>query len=94
VTGDARPVEVVLVEAPACHLCDGAARVLAEAACEHRLVVRRVDLASEEGRAIVRAHRAPMPPVVLFNGELLGWGRLSRGRLRQRLADLDATAAR
>lgn len=82
------PIEVVLVEAAACHLCDDAATGLEEAATEYPLSVRRVDITSPEGRAVVRAHRAPMPPVVVVDGRLLGWGRLSRGRLRQRLAEV------
>ena len=80
-------IEVVLVEAPACHLCEDAARVLEDVGHERPLSVRRVDIGSAEGRAIVRRYRAPMPPVVLVDGQLLGWGRLSRGKLRRRLDD-------
>lgn len=83
-------VEAVLVEAVACHLCDDAAQLLANAESEGKLRVRRVALESEEGKAIARATRAPMPPIVLINGELLGWGRLSRGKLDRRLTDLAA----
>ena len=82
------PIEVVLVEAPACHLCEDAADALEEIGRQRPLSVRRVDIGSAEGRAIVRRCRAPMPPVVLVDGQLLGWGRLSRGKLRRRLDDL------
>ena len=85
-------IEVVLVEAPVCHLCHDASEVLHDAARSYRLTVRRVDIASPEGRAIIRQHRAPMPPVVVVDGELLGWGRLSRGKLRRRLEGLSASA--
>lgn len=85
-------VDAVLVESVACHLCDDAARVLGDAERDGRLRVRRVALDSEEGRAIARATRAPMPPIVLVGGELLGWGRLSRGRLRRRLSEIEAGA--
>jgi hypothetical protein len=34
-----------------------------------------------------------MPPIVLINGELLGWGRLSRGKLDRRLTDIATQAA-
>lgn len=44
--------EVILVEAPACHLCEDAAAVLADVARDWPLTVRRVDLGSAEGRAI------------------------------------------
>ena len=87
-------IEAVLVEAVACHLCDDAAHLLTNAESEGKLRVRRIALESEEGKAIARATRAPMPPIVLINGELLGWGRLSRGKLDRRLTDLAARAAR
>ena len=86
-------IDVVLVEAPACHLCHDASEALDDAARSYRLAVRRVDIASPEGRAVVRQHRAPMPPVVVVDGELLGWGRLSRGKLRRRLEALAGVGA-
>jgi glutaredoxin len=76
-------VGVTVVTSPACHFCADAQRVLAEFARTHPLDVHSIDIASEEGRAIVRQHRAPMAPVVLVDGQLLGWGRLSRGKLRR-----------
>ena len=87
-------VEGILDESPACHLCEDAAAALSEVAADLPIHVRRVQLTSTEGRAIVRAHQAPMPPVVLVDGELLGWGRLSRGKLRARLAPLIPDGAR
>ncbi len=92
--GPTHLIEVVLVEAPACHLCEDAARALKQIARERALSVRQVDIASAEGRAIVRRHRAPMPPVVIIDGELLGWGRLSRGKLQRRLDELTSSGAR
>lgn len=92
--GPTHPIEVVLVEAPACHLCEDAARAIEAIARERALSVRRVDIASAEGRAIVRRHRAPMPPIVSIDGALLGWGRLSRGKLRRRLDELTSSGAR
>ena len=90
--GTPAPIDVVLVEAPACHLCHDASQTLDDAARSYRLTVRRVDIASPAGRAIIRQHRAPMPPVVIVDGELLGWGRLSRGKLRRRLEALAGSA--
>ena len=87
------PIQVVLVEAAACHLCKDAADALAVFADAHRIEVRRVDLASDEGRAIARRTRAPMPPIVLVDGELLGWGRLSRGKLGARIDLLERRVA-
>lgn len=83
------PIETVLVESSACHLCEDAAAVLGEAEQEGRIRLRRIALESAEGRAIARATRAPMPPIVLVEGALLGWGRLSRGKLNRRLTQLE-----
>jgi glutaredoxin-like protein DUF836 len=85
-----RAVEVVVVQAPACHLCDDAAEAIRDLQAYHPIDLRLVDMTSEEGRSIVARHRVPMPPVVLVDGELLGWGRLSRGRLRRALAERGA----
>ncbi len=87
-------IDVVLVESEACHLCEDAVSALETVAPDHHLRLRRVDLASDEGRAIMRAHRAPMPPIVLIGGELFGWGRLSRGKLRRRLEELETGSSR
>lgn len=80
-----RRVDVMIVTSPACHFCDDAQAVLADVGRSYPLDVRTVDIASQEGRAIARHHGAPMSPVVLIDGTLLGWGRLSRGKLRRRL---------
>lgn len=88
VAGPASPhdvVQVTVVTSPACHLCEDALDALEALSRTFPIKVRTVDLAADDGRAIVREHRAPMPPVVLVDGELLGWGRLSRGKLRRRL---------
>lgn len=85
--------EVVVVEAAGCHLSDDALHALVQVGADYPLSVRRVDIASSEGRAFVRRFRAPMPPVVVVRGELLGWGRLSRGKLRRRLDQLATAGA-
>ncbi len=85
---DTRPLEVVLVTSPGCHLCDDARTTLVDMAGPFRLHLRVLDASTAEGLAVVRQHRAAMLPVVLVDGELLGWGRLSRGRLRRRLEHL------
>ena len=78
-------MSVTVVTSPACHLCTDALAVLADLARSYPVDVRTVDLATDEGKGIVREHGAPMPPVVIIDGKLLGWGRLSRGRLHRRL---------
>lgn len=92
-SGPGAAIEIVLVEAAACHLCDDAVHALAAAAAVYPLTIRRVDIASPEGRELVRRFRAPMPPIVVIDDQLLGWGRLSRGKLRGRLEELTAAGA-
>ena len=82
------PVPAVLVESTGCHLCDDAAEVLQDAERQGRVHLRRVSLDSDEGRALMRETRAPMPPIVFVGGDLLGWGRLSRGKLERRLTQI------
>lgn len=73
---------VVVVTAPACHLCDDALLRLRAAAGPARLDVRVVELESPEGRALVAQHRPPMSPLVLVDGVFF-----SSGRLPQRKVD-------
>jgi thiol-disulfide isomerase/thioredoxin len=83
--GGSRPVEVVVVTSPSCHLCEDALAALAELAAEFPLSVREVDIRSPEGARIVERHRPATPPAVLVDGELFSAGRLPRGKLRRYL---------
>ena len=85
VRGGPRPVEVVVVTSPSCHLCEDALAALAELAAEFPLSVRQVDMGSAEGGRIVERYRPAMPPAVLVDGELFSAGRLPRGKLRRYL---------
>ncbi len=49
-------------------------------------------MTSQEGRELLGRTRAQLLPIVLVDGELLGWGRLSRGKLAARLAALGPPA--
>ena len=86
-------VDVLVVEADACHLCDDAKRVLAERADHLGLHVRTMSARSPEGQELVATHRASMLPLVFVDGKLLGWGRLSRRKLERRAAAAHAKAA-
>jgi len=83
-----KPVEVVLVTAPGCHFCDETGRLLDEMAEVTPLAVRTVPLSSEEGRALLVRHRVPFPPILLVEGALFGYGRISRRKLEDHLAGL------
>ena len=83
--GIAGPV-VILVEAPACHLCEEAKSALAVLAQSYPMTVRVVSIDGEPGRALMHEHRAPMSPLVLLDGEYFSSGRLPRRKLEKRLA--------
>jgi hypothetical protein len=78
-------LDVLVVSAPACHLCADAESALAELARTGSLTVRSVSASSEDGRRVVAEHRPGMFPVVLVDGALFSIGRLPRGKLRKLL---------
>lgn len=96
-SGPAVPTVVTVVHAPACHLCEDAQRALAVLAEHYPLVVERVDIRSDRGQTLVRAHRSPMSPLVLVDGAFFSFGRLPRRKLAtmldQRKAAPRVTAA-
>jgi hypothetical protein len=79
-------VTISIVQAPACHLCQDAEAVVAQLSTEYALHCRLVDLHSDEGLALVAAHRPAMNPLVLLDGGFFSAGRLPRGKLRRALA--------
>src|SRR5574338_680672 len=76
---------VTVVHASGCHYCDDARVGLEELAREHPTRVDDFAAASPEGLRLLAAHRAPMFPLVLLDGEFFSSGRLPRGKLRIRL---------
>lgn len=86
------PIDIVLVGAPACHYCDEASKILDDLGMRVPLKVRKVELHSDEGRALAVAHRIPFPPLLLINGTYFGYGRISQRKLEQHLAKLNNTA--
>jgi hypothetical protein len=78
-------VQVTLVTAPACHLCEDAQAALAELAQDCPLSVRKVTADSSEGQALLHAHGAGMFPLVLVEGAFFSAGRLPRRKLAQLL---------
>jgi thioredoxin-like negative regulator of GroEL len=72
-------IDVVYVTAPRCHFCERGRDVLADLADRYPRQVREVVLTSDEGREIAARWRVPYPPVLLVDGQLAGYGRLSAG---------------
>ncbi len=73
--------EAVLVTAPRCHLCDDAKHLLKELQHDYPLMVREVELSSDEGMALSRRFSMPFPPLLLIDGVRFGHGRISRRKL-------------
>lgn len=78
-------IDVVLVTAPRCHLCEEAKTVLSDLEAEYPLRVRQVDLSSSEGLSLSRRHSMGFPPLLLIDGERFGHGRISRRKLIRHL---------
>lgn len=83
---DVPPLEAVFVTATACHLCRTGRDVLALVGERVPMSLREVGLTSPEGADIARRWRVPFPPILIVNGDLVAYGRLSRRRLERDLA--------
>lgn len=84
------PVITVVQAPPACHFCDDAKHALAAMSQQTPpLVIRVVDIDSDEGRALIAEHRPAMnPPLVLLDGHYFSSGRLPpRKKLTKTLQD-------
>lgn len=82
---------VVYVTAERCHFCERGRKVLADLGERYPLRIREVDLAAPEGRAAAARWRVPYPPIVLVDGDLAGYGRLSARGLERFLTERPAT---
>ena len=82
-----RSIEVWLVTAEACHLCDHAKQVLGRLAERYPLAVSEIAWASEEGRRLAERDGVAFPPGIYLDGFLFGYGRLSAGKLQKWLGE-------
>jgi len=78
--------EVVLYSTAGCRYCTHARVILQRLAEETPLRVREVELESVEGVAALQRWRVPFPPILLVDGVLHGYGRISERKLRRRLS--------
>ena len=77
--------EVMLFTSPGCHYCGHAREVLDRVGGEVPLQVIEMDLDSPAGQAALARWRVPFPPIVVVDGDLFGYGRISERKLRQAL---------
>ncbi|MBU1225752.1 MAG: glutaredoxin [Actinobacteria bacterium] len=82
---EADPIAVTLVASAGCHFCESARQIIENAAASVPLDVREVDLESPEGQALQSQWRAPYPPMVIIDGEMFGYGRISERKLLKHL---------
>lgn len=74
-----------LLTKPECTYCDQAKQVLDRIAADYLVTVESVSLESPQGDALARSVGAIFAPVVLIDGELFSYGRLSERKLRRHL---------
>jgi len=84
-TSSERPIDILLVTAPRCHFCSDASTLLEKLRSRYNLVIRKVELESDEGATIAARFRIPFPPVLLIDGTYFGHGRISRRKLTKAL---------
>lgn len=78
-------MELTLVVADDCSLCEHARKVLESLSQDCRIRVKEVKLESEEGQLLGQLHPLLFPPILLRGDGVLSYGRLSERRLRKEL---------
>ena len=76
---------LTLVTTVDCHRCGHARRVAHRLAAELKLEIEELAWESPEAD-VVRRDGVPFPPALYAGDELLGYGRISEGGVRRRLA--------
>lgn len=83
-------VDITVVHAPACHLCDDAEQALTVLAARYPIRVLVVDLESPEGVRLTQQHRPAMNPLIVLDERFFSAGRLPRKKLTALLERLTA----
>ncbi len=78
---------LTLVTAVDCHLCEHARSVAHRLAAELKFEIRELAWDSPEAD-VVRRDGVPYPPALYAGDRLLGYGRISEGGVRRRLASV------
>lgn len=81
-------IDVLVVGSASCGHCRDTMGLLEGLRQRYPLLVRELDMSTDEGSAIVLRYRVPFPPAVLVDGEFFGYGRISRRKLERRLDEL------
>jgi len=78
-------VEFTLLTKENCPLCDHAKDVITRVEVDYVVDTEVLWLETPEGQAFAAEHETPFPPVLVIDGELHGYGRLSEKKLRREL---------
>src|SRR5438093_8431938 len=81
---------ITLVTAVDCHLCEHARSVAHRLAAELKVEVQELAWESPDAE-VVRRDGVPFPPALYIGDQLLGYGRISEGGVRSRLARVSLT---
>ncbi|MEI2641794.1 MAG: thioredoxin family protein [Candidatus Nanopelagicales bacterium] len=73
---------ITVVQAPGCHFCADAQRVLTDFAEPRGIDIELLDARDPRGTALMQEHRVAMSPLVLVDGQFFSQGRVPRGKLR------------
>ena len=79
-------VDVTLLTQSSCGYCEQAKDVLARLRAEYPVDVTMLSLESDEGRTLGERLGVLFAPGIVFDGELVAFGRPSERRLRRELA--------
>lgn len=74
-----------------CPLCDHAKEVLDRVEADYLVITEVIWLETTEGEEFADIHHTPFPPVLLIDGQLHGFGRLSEKKLRRELDGMNAS---
>ena len=83
--GPAVTRDIVVFSTADCRFCADARDLVRSLADEFPMRVREVDLGSAEAIAALSTWDVPFPPIVVVDGDLFGYGRISARRLRRHL---------
>ncbi len=89
-SGSSSGVRLSLLTKENCPLCDHAKAVLDRVEVHYVASTDVVWLETPEGEEFAERHHTPFPPVLLIDGELHGYGRLSERKLRRELDRMKA----
>ncbi len=82
---------ITLLTKPHCGLCDRAKEILRYLSADFEFTLTEIDQDSDEGRELAMRHIVLFAPGLIIDGELFGYGRVSKPKLHRTLASIRST---